>query len=90
MVVMVQGKITGKGAVKQQLFDEAYRPEDSRHFEVSASSTFKPDTSRQFDLAYADGTELKGFNAHDIVQVQHKRRTSERREQNRESRDRDR
>eukprot|EP00960_Hanusia_phi_P041204 754890-Hanusia_phi.AAC.1 len=69
MMVMVQGRITGKGAVKQQLFDEAYRPDDSRHFEVSASSTFKPDTSRQFDLAYADGTELKGFNAHDIVQL---------------------
>jgi hypothetical protein len=52
-----------------QLFDEPYRPDDSRHFDVGASSSFSADTTKQFDLAYADGTELKGFNGHDVVQL---------------------
>ena len=52
-----------------QLFDEPYRPNESRHFDVEATSTFTSDTSKQFDLAYADGTELKGFNGFDVVQL---------------------
>ncbi len=59
--------VTAKGT--SQLFDEPYRPDDSRHFDVGASSTFLADTTKQFDLAYADGTELKGFNGHDVVQL---------------------
>ena len=51
------------------LFDEPYKPEESRHFDIQASSTFQPDPKKQFDLSYADGTELKGFNANDIVHV---------------------
>jgi hypothetical protein len=51
------------------LFDEPYKPDDSRHFDIQASSTFKPDPKKQFDLSYADGTELKGFNADDVVHV---------------------
>jgi hypothetical protein len=51
------------------LFDEPYKADDSRHFDVQASSTFKPDPKKVFDLSYADGTELKGFNANDVVHV---------------------
>ena len=53
----------------QQLFHTPYRQEDSRHFDIEASSTFQADARRRFDLSYADGSELKGFNAHDIVQL---------------------
>jgi hypothetical protein len=36
-----------------QLFDEPYRPNDSRHFDVgAATSTFSADAAKQFDLAY--------------------------------------
>jgi hypothetical protein len=52
-----------------KLFDEPYKPEESRHFEIQKSSTFSPNVKKQFDLAYADGTELKGFNGNDIVHV---------------------
>ena len=47
----------------QQLFHTPYRQEDSRHFDIEASSTFQADARRRFDLSYADGSELKGFNA---------------------------
>ena len=56
-------------AKTQALFDEPYRPNDSRHFKVQTSSTFTPEPSKQFDLSYADGTELKGFAGHDVVHV---------------------
>jgi hypothetical protein len=56
-------------AKTQALFDEPYRPDDSRHFKVQKSSTFDPEPSKQFDLSYADGTELKGFAGHDVVHV---------------------
>ena len=52
-----------------KLFDEPYKPEESRHFDVKSSSTFRADPKKQFDLSYADGTELKGFNGNDIVHV---------------------
>jgi hypothetical protein len=56
-------------AKTQALFDEPYRPNDSRHFKVQMSSTFNPEAAKQFDLSYADGTELKGFAGHDVVHV---------------------
>jgi len=56
-------------AKTQSLFDEPYRPEDSRHFVVGSSTTFTPDATKTFDLSYADGTELKGFNGQDVVQL---------------------
>ena len=37
--------------------------------QIEASSTFEADAERRFDLSYADGSELKGFNAHDVVHV---------------------
>jgi hypothetical protein len=37
--------------------------------QVSETQTFTPNAAKQFDLSYADGTELKGFNAKDIVHV---------------------
>jgi hypothetical protein len=52
-----------------QLFDEPYRPQDSRHFNVQHSSTFKAETSKKFDLSYADGTELSGFQGFDNVEL---------------------
>jgi len=52
-----------------QLFDEPYRPNDSRHFDLQKTSSFSADTTKQFDLAYADGTELKGFSGFDVVQL---------------------
>jgi hypothetical protein len=53
----------------QELFHTPYREKDSRHFNIEESSTFVADAERRFDLSYADGSELKGFNAHDIVRV---------------------
>uniref|UniRef100_A0A7S0NCV4 Peptidase A1 domain-containing protein n=1 Tax=Hanusia phi TaxID=3032 RepID=A0A7S0NCV4_9CRYP len=50
-----------------KLFDEAYRPQDSRHFDASKSSTFVPQTSQTFDLNYADGSHLRGFSGVDQV-----------------------
>eukprot|EP00286_Rhodomonas_abbreviata_P012883 CAMPEP_0181331768 /NCGR_PEP_ID=MMETSP1101-20121128/24703_1 /TAXON_ID=46948 /ORGANISM="Rhodomonas abbreviata, Strain Caron Lab Isolate" /LENGTH=563 /DNA_ID=CAMNT_0023441301 /DNA_START=30 /DNA_END=1721 /DNA_ORIENTATION=+ len=50
-----------------QLFDEPYRPEDSRHFDVASSSTFIPQASQTFDLNYADGSHLRGFSGVDQV-----------------------
>eukprot|EP00960_Hanusia_phi_P072239 767735-Hanusia_phi.AAC.1 len=63
-----------RGSRKQKrgtsmLFDEAYRPQDSRHFSIQASSTFVPETSKKFLLTYADGTVLKGFRGLDVVQL---------------------
>ena len=52
----------------QKLFNEPYRPSESRQFDVS-SSTFSADAGKQFDLSYADGTVLRGFNGKDVVQV---------------------
>lgn len=53
----------------QELFHTPYKSHDSRHFKIEASSTFEADAERRFDLSYADGSELKGFTAHDIVHV---------------------
>jgi len=50
-----------------KLFDEEYRPQDSRHFKVSESSTFVPQSFQTFDLNYADGTHLRGFSGADQV-----------------------
>jgi len=36
---------------------------------VTESQTFTPQAGKLFDLSYADGTELQGFNAHDIVHL---------------------
>ena len=58
-----------KSSRTTQLFDEPYKSEDSRQFKIQASTTFVPDPKKQFDLSYADGTELKGFNGHDVVHV---------------------
>ena len=58
-----------KYAKTTSLFDEDYKPDESRHYQVSESSTFAPDAKKQFDLSYADGTELKGFNGVDVVHV---------------------
>ena len=52
-----------------QLFDEPYRPQDSRHFNAVASQTFSADVARKFDLSYADGTELSGFQGSDVVEL---------------------
>ena len=70
LAAVAEGKAqmhAAKGTSK--LFDEPYRPGDSRHFDIGATSTFSADTKKQFDLAYADGTELKGFNGFDVVQL---------------------
>ena len=48
-------------ATDQSLFTEKYRPNDSRHFDVKATSTFEPNTAKTFDLHYADGSHLRGF-----------------------------
>eukprot|EP00282_Hemiselmis_andersenii_P028658 CAMPEP_0169456838 /NCGR_PEP_ID=MMETSP1042-20121227/16561_1 /TAXON_ID=464988 /ORGANISM="Hemiselmis andersenii, Strain CCMP1180" /LENGTH=484 /DNA_ID=CAMNT_0009569077 /DNA_START=8 /DNA_END=1462 /DNA_ORIENTATION=+ len=48
-------------------FHTPYRPEQSRHFDVTKSSTFSPITTKVFDLHYADGSHLKGFNGVDQV-----------------------
>jgi len=37
--------------------------------QIEDSATFHADAEKRFDLSYADGSELKGFNAHDIVHV---------------------
>eukprot|EP00282_Hemiselmis_andersenii_P035400 CAMPEP_0169439708 /NCGR_PEP_ID=MMETSP1042-20121227/7350_1 /TAXON_ID=464988 /ORGANISM="Hemiselmis andersenii, Strain CCMP1180" /LENGTH=574 /DNA_ID=CAMNT_0009550655 /DNA_START=8 /DNA_END=1732 /DNA_ORIENTATION=- len=50
-----------------KLFDEAYRPNDSRHFKVDKSTTFVPESSQTFDLNYADGSHLRGFSGVDQV-----------------------
>ena len=56
-------------ATISQLFDEPYRPQDSRHFKATASSTFSAETSKKFDLSYADGTQLKGFQGTDEIEL---------------------
>ncbi|EKX52294.1 hypothetical protein GUITHDRAFT_161360 [Guillardia theta CCMP2712] len=59
------------GQVKKdsQLFSEKFRPEESRHFNVAASSSFQAQTSMTFDLHYADGSHLRGFGGKDVVQL---------------------
>jgi len=57
-------KVASKGT---KLFDEAYRPEDSRHFKAEDSSTFVAQTGQTFDLNYADGSHLRGFSGVDQV-----------------------
>ena len=42
---------------------------DVRCEQIEDSATFHADAEKRFDLSYADGSELKGFNAHDIVHV---------------------
>jgi hypothetical protein len=37
--------------------------------QIKKSSTFEPHATMIFDLSYADGSELKGFNGEDIVHV---------------------
>lgn len=58
-----------KAVTTSQLFDEPYRPADSRHFALQSSHTFTPETAKKFDLSYADGTELKGFQGLDEVSL---------------------
>eukprot|EP00287_Rhodomonas_sp_CCMP768_P004017 CAMPEP_0196725490 /NCGR_PEP_ID=MMETSP1091-20130531/7044_1 /TAXON_ID=302021 /ORGANISM="Rhodomonas sp., Strain CCMP768" /LENGTH=568 /DNA_ID=CAMNT_0042067781 /DNA_START=17 /DNA_END=1723 /DNA_ORIENTATION=- len=59
--------VTKSLAENAQLFEEPYRADDSRHFDVTASSTFTPVTSQTFDLHYADGSHLRGFSGEDMV-----------------------
>lgn len=69
-LLLVTGGASGLKTLKtQDLFDEAYRPQDSRKFKVDGSETFSPEPSKTFDLSYADGTELQGFTGNDIVHV---------------------
>ena len=48
-------------------FHTPYRPEQSRHFDVTRTSSFSPITEKIFDLHYADGSHLRGFNGVDQV-----------------------
>lgn len=59
-----------------KLFDEAYRPGDSRHFDVARSNTFVPQSSQTFDLNYADGSHLRGFSGVDQVYMGNYKATS--------------
>lgn len=67
-----QGRVDTEASADSttKLFNEPYRPSESRHYEVS-SSTFAADAAKQFDLSYADGTVLRGFNGKDVVQVRY-------------------
>ena len=56
-------------ATDQSLFTDKYRPNDSRHFDVKATSTFEPNTAKTFDLHYADGSHLRGFEGKDVVKL---------------------
>lgn len=77
LILLLAGEAAGlatlkngvKSAEEQKLFDEAYRPGDSRKFVVDKSETFTAHADKTFDLSYADGTELKGFTGRDIVHV---------------------
>lgn len=59
-----------------KLFDEAYRPGDSRHFDVARSNTFVPQSTQTFDLNYADGSHLRGFSGVDQVYMGNYKATS--------------
>lgn len=50
-----------------KLFDEAYRPQDSKHFDISRSSTFDAHPDKTQDMHYADGTHLRSFTGVDEV-----------------------
>ncbi|KAJ1493911.1 hypothetical protein T484DRAFT_2654155 [Baffinella frigidus] len=56
--------LVGTGA-----FHTPYRPEKSRHFDASKSSSFSAITDKVFDLHYADGSHLRGFNGVDQIWV---------------------
>jgi hypothetical protein len=51
----------------QQLFTEKYIPEQSRHLDIQADSTFSPEPDKTFDLHYADGSHLRGFTGNSNV-----------------------
>jgi hypothetical protein len=69
-ILLVTGGVSGLKSLKtQDLFDEAYRPQDSRKFNLGTSESFMAEPSKTFDLSYADGTELQGFTGNDIVHV---------------------
>jgi hypothetical protein len=59
-----------------KLFDEPYRASDSRHFAVSQSTTFVPQSTQTFDLNYADGTHLRGFSGVDQIYMGNYKATS--------------
>ena len=44
-------------------------PSRVHRLQIKKSSTFEPHATMIFDLSYADGSELKGFNGEDIVHV---------------------
>ena len=46
---------------------QAYRPQDSKHFEISSSSTFEAHPEHVQDMHYADGTHLRSFTGTDQV-----------------------
>ena len=56
-------------ATDQSLFTEKYRPNDSRHYDSKASPAFEANTDKTFDLHYADGSHLRGFEGKDMVQL---------------------
>jgi hypothetical protein len=69
-ILLVTGGVSGLKSLKtQDLFDEAYRPQDSRKFNLGTSESFMAEPSKTFDLSYADGTELQGFTGNDIVHL---------------------
>ena len=49
------------------LLPQSYRPEDSRHFDVTKSSSFKAKPEQTQDMHYADGTHLRSFTGVDQV-----------------------
>lgn len=52
-------------------FNTAFDKTASRMFDASLSNTFEAHTEMQFDLSYADSTQLHGFEAVEIVEFGH-------------------
>ena len=61
------GKAQRQQKKDQQLFSESFIPEQSRHLDVQADSTFAAEADKTFDLHYADGSHLRGFTGKSVV-----------------------
>jgi hypothetical protein len=53
----------------QKLFTESFIPEQSRHLDVVADSSFSASPDKTFDLHYADGSHLRGFTGNSVVNM---------------------
>jgi len=69
MLVENQAQAEAEQKEQGEGFDIAFVPANSSVYNPDNSHTFKVVPKQSFQLAYADNTHLKGFQANDVVQL---------------------